>query len=98
MSRDVDALHLCMMCGLVWRDIRRGGGVGMKKCASMRSARSHELPFVIAWDGKPVTGKIDRLGELDGGSWAVIDYTSEAAAGPEGHAVLTEEYRKSMVI
>ena len=48
--------------------------------------------------GKPVTGKIDRLGELDGGSWAVIDYKSEAAAGPEGHAVLTEEYRKSMVI
>jgi len=63
-----------------------------------RAKRSYcELPFVIAWEGQPVTGKIDRLLERDDGLWAVIDYKSEAA-GPEGYAALVEEYRKSMEI
>ena len=63
-----------------------------------RVKRSYcEVPFVGMIDGKPVTGKIDRLCELDTGSWAVIDYKSEAA-GPEGYAALAEEYRKSMEI
>ena len=53
---------------------------------------------MITWEGKQVTGKIDRLVELEDGSWAVIDYKSEAAAGPEGYAALAEEYRKSMKI
>lgn len=64
-----------------------------------RAKRSFcELPFVITWEGKRVTGKIDRLCELDDGSWAVIDYKSEAVAGPEGYVKLAEEYRKSMEI
>ena len=63
-----------------------------------RVRRSYcEVPFVITREGQPVTGKIDRLLERDDGSWAVIDYKSEAA-GPEGYAVLAEEYRKSMEI
>ena len=57
-----------------------------------------ELPFVITWEGKRVTGKIDGLVELDDGSLAVIDYKSETATGPEGYAALAEEYRKSMEI
>jgi ATP-dependent helicase/nuclease subunit A len=81
----------------------------LRQCEEIRAAffssdlmkrvkRSYcELPFVIAWEGQPVTGKIDRLLELDDGSWAVIDYKSEAA-GPEGYAALVEEYRKSMEI
>jgi len=63
-----------------------------------RAKRSFsELPFVITWEGKRVTGKIDRLAELDDGSWAVIDYKSEAAAGP-GYAAIAEEYRVSMAV
>jgi ATP-dependent helicase/nuclease subunit A len=81
----------------------------LRQCGEIRAAffssdlmkrvkRSYcELPFVIAWEGQPVTGKIDRLMERDDGSWAVIDYKSEAA-GPEGYAALAEEYRKSMEI
>jgi len=63
-----------------------------------RVKRSYcEVPFVITLDGGPVTGKIDRLVELDDGSWAVIDYKSEAAV-MEGYAALAEEYRKSIEI
>jgi ATP-dependent exoDNAse (exonuclease V) beta subunit len=36
-----------------------------------------ELPFVITFEGKRVTGKIDRLCELEDGSWVVIDYKSD---------------------
>jgi ATP-dependent exoDNAse (exonuclease V) beta subunit len=56
-----------------------------------------EVPFVITREGQPVTGKIDRLMELGDGSWAVIDYKSEAA-GPEGYATLVEEYQESLEI
>ena len=81
----------------------------LRQCEEIRAAffssdlmkrvkRSYcELPFVITREGQPVTGKIDRLLERDDGSWAVIDYKSEAA-GPEGYAALAEEYRKSMEI
>ncbi|MFA6363494.1 UvrD-helicase domain-containing protein [Methanoregula sp.] len=63
-----------------------------------RVKRSYcEVPFSISFEGKRVTGTIDRLCELEDGSWAVIDYKS-AAAGPEGYAALAEEYRKSMEI
>ncbi len=56
-----------------------------------RMKRSYcEVPFVITREGQRVTGKIDRLLERDDGSWAVIDYKSEAA-GPEGYAALAEE-------
>jgi len=56
-----------------------------------------ELPFVITSEGKHVNGKIDRLVELDDGSWAVIDYKSEAAR-PEEYAAAAEEYRVSMAV
>ena len=75
-----------------------GETVKMKKCAPVRNARFCELLSAITWDGKRVTGKIDRLCELDDGFWAVIDYKSEAASGPEGYAALAEEYRKSLEI
>ncbi|MDD1686413.1 PD-(D/E)XK nuclease family protein [Methanoregula sp.] len=39
-----------------------------------------EVPFVVTFEGGPVTGKIDRLCEFDDGSWIVIDYKSEASA------------------
>jgi ATP-dependent helicase/nuclease subunit A len=39
-----------------------------------------ELPFVVTVDGKRVMGKIDRLCELEEGSWIVIDYKSEASS------------------
>jgi ATP-dependent helicase/nuclease subunit A len=63
-----------------------------------RTKRSYcEVPFMITWEGQRVTGKIDRLVELDDGSWAVIDYKSEAA-GPEEYAAVAEEYRVSMAV
>jgi len=63
-----------------------------------RAKRSFaELAFVVTYEGRQITGKIDRLAELDDGSWAVIDYKSEAV-GPEEYAAVAEEYRVSMAV
>jgi len=63
-----------------------------------RVKRSYcEVPFVVTIDGKPVTGKIDRLCEMEDGSWVVIDYKSEPVSSDD--CVLNvEEYTKSMTI
>jgi len=57
-----------------------------------------EVPFIIAQDGRLLDGKIDRLCQLDNGSWIVIDYKSMAVSGPEQNAALAEEYRTSLGI
>jgi len=63
-----------------------------------RAKRSFaELAFVVTYEGRQIYGKIDRLAELDDGSWAVIDYKSEAV-GPEEYAAVAEEYRVSMAV
>jgi len=54
-----------------------------------------EVPFVITTEGKRTTGKIDRLCELDDGSWIVIDYKSEASSD---YAVVTEKYTLSLSV
>lgn len=54
-----------------------------------------ELPFVITFEGKRVKGQIDRLCELDDGTWVVIDYKSEAVA-PEEYSLLAKEYELAM--
>ena len=51
-----------------------------------------ELPFVITFDGKRVTGKIDRLCEFEDGSWVVIDYKSDPVS-PSDYSLKSEEYR-----
>jgi len=56
-----------------------------------------ELPFSITFEGQRVTGKIDRLCEMADGSWAVIDYKSDAV-GPGEEAAVAEEYRVSMKV
>jgi len=61
-----------------------------------RVKRSYcEVPFVVTFEGGPVTGKIDRLCELSDGSWIVIDYKSEASAD---YISLAEEYAFSMAV
>ena len=52
-----------------------------------------EIPFVVTIDGKRVTGKIDRLYEIEDGSWIVIDYKSEASSD---YAALADQYAVSM--
>jgi ATP-dependent helicase/nuclease subunit A len=54
-----------------------------------------ELPFIVTFDGKRVTGKIDRLCELSDGSWIVIDYKSETSAD---YFVLAKEYALSISV
>jgi ATP-dependent helicase/nuclease subunit A len=54
-----------------------------------------EVPFVITFEGKRVTGKIDRLCELDDGTWVVIDYKSEAVSEGE-YSLMAREYELSM--
>lgn len=54
-----------------------------------------ELPFVVTIDGKRVTGKIDRLCELEDGSWVVIDYKSESVCSKDDASV-AEGYAVSM--
>jgi len=61
----------------------------VRQCEEIRSAffstdlmkrvkRSYcEVPFVVTVEGKLVAGKIDRLCEMEDGSWVVIDYKSE---------------------
>ncbi|NYT21057.1 MAG: UvrD-helicase domain-containing protein, partial [Methanomicrobiales archaeon] len=56
-----------------------------------------ELPFVITFNGKRVTGKIDRLCERGDGTWMVIDYKSEGVV-PEEYALVAETYAVSMGI
>jgi ATP-dependent exoDNAse (exonuclease V) beta subunit len=42
-----------------------------------------------------VTGKIDRLCELDDGTWVVIDYKSELV-NSDNYAIISENYEVSM--
>jgi ATP-dependent helicase/nuclease subunit A len=56
-----------------------------------------ELPFVVTIDGKRVTGKIDRLCEMDDGSWVVIDYKSEPVI-PDDYALKVKEYEIAMSV
>ena len=56
-----------------------------------------EVPFVVTVDGRPVSGKIDRLCELDDGSWVVIDYKSESVTSYEYPSML-EVYKISMTV
>lgn len=62
-----------------------------------RVRRSYcEVPFVVTLDdGKRVTGKIDRLCELDDGSWVAIDYKSEVSSD---YAAVAEEYALSVSV
>jgi ATP-dependent exoDNAse (exonuclease V) beta subunit len=48
-----------------------------------------EVPFVVTLDGRVVKGKIDRLCEMEDGTWVVIDYKSEAA---EDYASVVKNY------
>ncbi|MDO9036430.1 MAG: PD-(D/E)XK nuclease family protein, partial [Methanoregula sp.] len=54
-----------------------------------------EVPFVVTFDGKPVTGKIDRLCELEDGSRVAIDYKSEVSSD---FAAVAEEYFLSVSV
>ena len=54
-----------------------------------------ELPFIVTIDGKGVTGKIDRLCELEDGTWVVIDYKSEVVS-PIDSTLKAGEYAASM--
>ena len=56
-----------------------------------------EVPFVLTLGTRRVTGKIDRLCELDDGSWVVIDYKSEVAE-PEEFPLVGEAYAESIRI
>jgi len=61
-----------------------------------RVKRSYcEVPFAISFEGRWIVGKIDRLVEIDDGSWVVVDYKSEAV-GPEEYALAANDYRISM--
>ena len=61
-----------------------------------RVKRSYcEVPFVVTVEGKPVTGKIERLCEMEDGSWVVIDYKSEATS-PYDYITIAKEYKDSM--
>jgi len=61
-----------------------------------RVKRSYcEVPFVVTVDGKPVTGKIDRLCEMEDGNWVVIDYKSKPSL-PEDYNRIATEYKISM--
>jgi ATP-dependent exoDNAse (exonuclease V) beta subunit len=63
-----------------------------------RVKRSYcEVPFVVTVDGRRVTGKIDRLCQLDDGSWVVIDYKSEVV-DPEENSLKVKEFKLSMGI
>jgi len=54
-----------------------------------------ELPFVVTVDSQRVTGKIDRVFELNDETWVVIDYKSEAIS-PEEYASVAKDYEVSM--
>lgn len=61
-----------------------------------RVKRSYcEVPFAVTFDGYRLVGKIDRLCLMDDGTWAVVDYKSEAVV-PEEYAAVAEEYRVSI--
>ncbi len=79
--------------------VRQCEGIVAKFFASdlmKRVKRSYcEVPFVVTVDGKPVTGKIDRLCEMEDGSWVVIDYKSEPVT-PADFTSVSEGYTESM--
>ena len=61
-----------------------------------RVVRSYcEVPFFVTFSGTLVTGKIDRLCEMDNESFIVIDYKSEASAD---YTSLVEEYTLSLSV
>ena len=53
------------------------------------------LPFVITFNGQRMTGTIDRLCELEDGTWVVIDYKSDPVDPPE-YSKKAGTYRTSM--
>jgi hypothetical protein len=53
------------------------------------------MGFAICRVGRPVTGKIDRLGEIEDGSWGVIDYMSEPVSSFSEYALMGKEYAVS---
>ncbi|HII98215.1 MAG TPA: UvrD-helicase domain-containing protein [Methanoregula sp.] len=57
-----------------------------------------EVPFVVTVEGGPVTGKIDRLCEMEDGSWVVVDYKSATVPGPDSYSLLVGEFRTSLEI
>jgi ATP-dependent helicase/nuclease subunit A len=81
----------------------------VKQCEEIRSAflssdlmkqvkRSYcEVPFVVPVDGQMVIGKIDRLCELEDGSWIVIDYKSDPVSFSD-ILLMTKKYAVSMAI
>jgi len=63
-----------------------------------RVKRSYcEFPFVVTVEEKRVTGKIDRLCELEDGSWVVIDYKSDPVSSAE-YSLKVEEYAISLSV
>lgn len=63
-----------------------------------RVKRSYcEVPFVVTVDGRPVAGKIDRLCEMEGGGWVVVDYKSKPIT-PDELSSLAKEYEVSMAV
>ena len=61
-----------------------------------RVKRSYcEVPFVVTVDGRPVAGKIDRLCEMEDGSWVVVDYKSDV---PSDYAAGAGEYALSLSV
>ena len=79
----------------------------VRQCEEIRSAfmssdlmkrvkRSYcEVPFVVMVGSRSVAGKIDRLCELDDGSWIVIDYKSKPVS-PDNYAYVLEEPENSI--
>ncbi|MDD5142403.1 UvrD-helicase domain-containing protein [Methanoregula sp.] len=80
----------------------------VRQCEEIRSAflnsdlmkkvkRSYcEVPFVVTIEGKPVVGRIDRLCEMEDGSWVVVDYKSETIRLASGHSKNINFYSVSM--
>lgn len=59
-----------------------------------RVKRSYcEVPFVVTIDGKPWNGRVDRLCEMEDGSWVVIDYKSKTSSD---YAILAKKYSSSL--
>jgi ATP-dependent helicase/nuclease subunit A len=56
-----------------------------------------EVPFVVTVDGRPVAGKIDRLCEMEDGSWVVVDYKS-GPVRPNKYGLVAKVHDVSMEV
>ncbi len=62
------------------------------------SARHHEAPFVVAWQGRVIHGALDALYSSAEGNWRVVDFKTDRLRGEQARAYTLARYAVQMAM